>query len=198
MYAHCGHTLLCSIQLLPLLSLTLLLLTPIFQQLPIHILLSSTFTCYYWCSNVLFSFPSFPRFHRVVPLLQNILHLSLYMLVFMYMFIFISTFHLLEKMCFLCFWAWLTSLTRCHVAPIYLQATCHYSLWPSNTPLCMYTTFSWSILQLFGTWGVSKAWLLWIELWWTLGYRCLYCIPSHILLGRCPEQYHWIIWQFYL
>jgi hypothetical protein len=26
--------------------------------------------------------------------------------------------------------------------PIYLQTTCHYSLWLSNTPLCTYTTIS--------------------------------------------------------
>jgi hypothetical protein len=48
---------------------------PIFQQLSVHILLSSTFTsyimCYYWCSIILFSFPSFPEFHRVVALLQT-------------------------------------------------------------------------------------------------------------------------------
>jgi hypothetical protein len=32
---------------------------------------------------------------------------------------------------------------------------------------------------LYHTWAVSKAWLLWIVLWWTLVYRCL-----NILLGR--------------
>jgi hypothetical protein len=39
---------------------------------------------YYWCCIILFSFPSFPKFHRVA-----LLHLSLYMiiLIFMYMFI---------------------------------------------------------------------------------------------------------------
>jgi hypothetical protein len=26
--------------------------------------------------------------------------------------------------------------------PIYLQTTCHYSLWLSNTPLCTYTPIS--------------------------------------------------------
>jgi hypothetical protein len=35
---------------------------------------------------------------------------------------------------------------------IYLQMACHYSLWLSNTPLCIYATFSRSIHQLWGTW----------------------------------------------
>jgi hypothetical protein len=26
---------------------------------------------YYWCSIILFSFPSFPEFHRILPLLQT-------------------------------------------------------------------------------------------------------------------------------
>jgi hypothetical protein len=52
MYAHCGYALLWSIQPLPLLSLTTLPPTCNFQQLSIHILISSTFTSYvmqhYW------------------------------------------------------------------------------------------------------------------------------------------------------
>jgi hypothetical protein len=55
-----------------------LCLTPLppthFQQLSILILTSSTFTSCFkvlLCSVVLFSFPSFPEFHRVVPLLQS-------------------------------------------------------------------------------------------------------------------------------
>jgi hypothetical protein len=47
----------------------------IFQQLSVHILVSSTFTdvMFYDITDVLsfFSFPSFPQFHRVVPLLQT-------------------------------------------------------------------------------------------------------------------------------
>jgi hypothetical protein len=52
--------------------LPLYLSPPIFLQLSIHILTSSTITSYvmryYWCSITLFSFPTFPKFHRVVPL----------------------------------------------------------------------------------------------------------------------------------
>jgi hypothetical protein len=43
MYLHCECTLLWSVQLLPLLSLTLLPPTPIFQQLSVHILMSSIY-----------------------------------------------------------------------------------------------------------------------------------------------------------
>jgi hypothetical protein len=62
-------------QSLWLLSLSPLCPTSVFLQLSVHILLSTTFTFYgmryYWCSVILFSFPSFPEFHRVVPLLQT-------------------------------------------------------------------------------------------------------------------------------
>jgi hypothetical protein len=48
---------------------------PIIQHFSIHILISSTFTSYivryYGCSIILFSFPSFPKFPRIVPLLQT-------------------------------------------------------------------------------------------------------------------------------
>jgi hypothetical protein len=60
MYAHCGYTLLWSAQPLPLLSLTLYLLHPSFQQLSIHIPISSTFTdaMFYNITDALsFSFP---------------------------------------------------------------------------------------------------------------------------------------------
>jgi hypothetical protein len=73
--SHCGCALLWSIQPLPLLSLTLYLSPPIFQQLSIHMLISSTFTSYvlwyYWCSIILFSLPSFPKSNRAVLLLQT-------------------------------------------------------------------------------------------------------------------------------
>jgi hypothetical protein len=55
--------------------LPLYLLTPVFQCLSIHILISFTFTScglqYYCCSIILFSFLSFPQFYRVVILLQS-------------------------------------------------------------------------------------------------------------------------------
>jgi hypothetical protein len=55
--------------------LPLYLPPPIFQQLSIYILILSTSTSYvlwyYWCSIILFSFHSFPKFHRIVPLLKS-------------------------------------------------------------------------------------------------------------------------------
>jgi hypothetical protein len=51
-----------------------------FQQLSIHILISSTFTSYvmwdYRCSVIFF--PSLPELYRVVPLLNHVLYLNLY------------------------------------------------------------------------------------------------------------------------
>jgi hypothetical protein len=128
--------------------LPLYLPLPIFQQLSIHTLISSTFTCYvlwyYWCSIILFSLPSFPEFQRVV------LHLSLYiiMLVLCVCLSFVSTTY--ERKRGLCVSEpGLLHLTWCPpFASIYLQTTYHYSLWLSRTPLCMHTTFSWSIHQL--------------------------------------------------
>jgi hypothetical protein len=62
-----------SVHPLPLLSLTLYLLPPFFNSfqytylylLPLHLM------WYYWCSNILFSLPSFSEFYRVVPPLQT-------------------------------------------------------------------------------------------------------------------------------
>jgi hypothetical protein len=54
-----------------------------------------------------------------------------------------------ENMRLLCFWSWLTSLNMMSSSSsIYHQTPCHYSLWLSNSPLCIYTTISWSIHQL--------------------------------------------------
>jgi hypothetical protein len=70
--------------------------------------------------------------------------------------------------------------------------------WVINTPLCKYTTVSWSIQQLLGTWVVSKAWLLWVVLRWTWVCRCLHCTLCTLLWVDAQERYHWIVWQFYL
>jgi hypothetical protein len=40
----------------------------------------------------------------------------------------------------------------------------HSSSWLSKTPLCINTTFSWSINQQWGILVVSITWLLWIAL----------------------------------
>jgi hypothetical protein len=81
-------------------TLSIIILLPIFQQLSIYIIISSTFTFYVlqynWCSIILFSFPSFSKFHSVVPLYYNhVPHLSLYMIMLAvaYMLSFGSIFH---------------------------------------------------------------------------------------------------------
>jgi hypothetical protein len=73
-----------------------------------------------------------------------------YMLVFVHMFFFGSIFHIWEKTCHFCVSdPGLLHLTWCPpIASIYLQTKCHYSLWMSNTPLCIFATFSWFIHQL--------------------------------------------------
>jgi hypothetical protein len=72
--------------------------------------------------------------------------------------------YMTENMQPLCFWSWLTSINMISSNCIHLPSN-HMSLWLSNIPLCMYTTFYWSIYQLQGTWVISKACLLWIVLW---------------------------------
>jgi hypothetical protein len=73
-----------------------------------NILISSTFTSYgmlyYWCSIILIPFPSFPEFHRVVPLLQicSIFEFVYDHAYFVYMFIFRSIFCIWEKICIFC------------------------------------------------------------------------------------------------
>jgi hypothetical protein len=79
----------------------------------------------------------------------------------------------------LSFCTWLTSLNMMSSNCIHLSSNhmVSNSLWLS--------IFSWSIHQLWETWFVSKAWLLWIVLQWTSVYRCLYCILTCVLLGKC-------------
>jgi hypothetical protein len=115
--------------------LSLCLLLSIFQQFSVHILISSTFTSYgmwyYWYSITLFSFPSFPKFHRVVPLLQTSSTFEFvydHACFYMYIYLWICLPHMRENMHLLCFWSWLTSLTMISFASIYCQITYHYSL----------------------------------------------------------------------
>jgi hypothetical protein len=68
---------------------------------------------YYWCSVILFSFLSFPKFHRVAPLLQifstiEFVYDHACFWVYVYLWIYLS--HMRENICLLCFWSWLTSL----------------------------------------------------------------------------------------
>jgi hypothetical protein len=59
---------------------------------------------YCWCSIIFFSFPSFPEFHRVVPLLETCSTSEFVYdrACFVYMFIFAYIFHIWEKICTLC------------------------------------------------------------------------------------------------
>jgi hypothetical protein len=106
----------------------------------------------YWCSITFFSFPSFPEFHRAVPLLQTCSttefacdHVHFCVYVFLG-----SIFHIWEKnMHLLYFWSWLTSLNTKSSNCIHLPSNpVSLLLWLSNTSLCSYTIISWSIHQL--------------------------------------------------
>jgi hypothetical protein len=122
-----------------------------------------------------FLFPLSPSSIEWFHCYNHVPYLNLYMimLVFVYMFIFESIFHIWEKTCNLC----VSEPGLLHlklyppIASFYLQTTCYYSLWLSS--LCIYSTFSWSIHQSWGTWVVSKAWLLWIVLQWTKPYEAI-------------------------
>jgi hypothetical protein len=97
MYAHCGCALLWSVQPLPLLSLTLLPPTsPFFNSfqytslypLPSHLMLCDI-------TDALSFSVTFPKFHRVVLLLQpcSTSEFVYDHACFVYMFIFVSVFH---------------------------------------------------------------------------------------------------------
>jgi hypothetical protein len=73
------------------------------------------------------------------------------MLVFVYMSIFwISLPHMTENMWPLSSQAWLASLNMMSSTCIHLPSNpCHYSLWLSNTPLCIYHNFLIHSLVVF-------------------------------------------------
>jgi hypothetical protein len=99
-----------------------------------------------------FPLPTSPSSKEQFHYCKHVLHMSLsmIMLVFVYTFIFGSIFYVWEKTSSLCLSepGWLHSTWCPPIASIYCQTTCHYSLWLSNTPLCIYTTFCRSIHQL--------------------------------------------------
>jgi hypothetical protein len=68
---------------------------------------------YYCCSVILFSFLSFPEFHRVATMLQRcstteFVYDRVCFCVYVYLWIYLP--HMRENMRILCFWSWLTSL----------------------------------------------------------------------------------------
>jgi hypothetical protein len=81
---------------------------------------------YYWCAIILFSFLSFPEFHRVAPLLQTC---STYEFVCdhvwfcVYVYLWLCFPHMRENMWPLSFWAWLTSLNMMSSSCIHLLSS---------------------------------------------------------------------------
>jgi hypothetical protein len=78
---------------------------------------------YYWCCIIIFSFPSFLEFHRVVPLLQTCSTLEFVydhacFCEYVYLWIYLPCMR--ENMQLLCFWTWLTSLNIMFSNYIYL------------------------------------------------------------------------------
>jgi hypothetical protein len=77
-------------------------------------------------TGILFSLPSSPELHRVLPLLQFFPHVNVYMImfVFVYMFIFwIYLPHMRENMQPLSLWIWITSLNMMISSSIHLLAS---------------------------------------------------------------------------
>jgi hypothetical protein len=137
-------------------NLPLYLPCHVFQQFLIHILISCKFTSYgmlyYWCFIILFSFPSFPEFHRVDRLLQTC-SISEFVYVHAcfctYVYLWICLLFMRENMHLLCFWSCLISLSIIFSSWIHSTSNLmSLSLWMSRTPLCVCTTISWSIQQL--------------------------------------------------
>jgi hypothetical protein len=128
MYAHCGCALVFSpfkYSPLPL----YLLPVPVFQQLSIYILISSTFTSYgmryYWCSIIPFSILSFPEFHRVVLRLQTCFTTAFvydHACFCVYVYLWICPPRMRENMHLSCFWSWLTSLNMMSSSCIHLPS----------------------------------------------------------------------------
>jgi hypothetical protein len=144
MYSSCEYTFLWFVQAFSLLSLTLLPLCPNFQQLSIHIFISSTFIyiIIYFLVDALsftFSFPPSPKFHRVAPLLKTCsTYESVYgvcFCVYVYLLDLSSTYG--KKHVAFVFLSWLLHLTWCSpIATINLQSTWyHFSFWMNTTPL---------------------------------------------------------------
>jgi hypothetical protein len=99
---------------------------------------------YYCSSTILFSFLSFPEFHRVVTLLQTCFtiefvydHVCFYVYVYLWMYLP----RMKESMHLLCFWSWLNSLNMMFSNCIHLPSnSMSLFLWLSNIPLCIYIT----------------------------------------------------------
>jgi hypothetical protein len=128
---------------------------PIFQQLTIHNLISSTSTgvIFYNIVDALtffFAFTPSMSSHNITNMFY--IWVCIWSCWGLCMCLsFGSVFYVWEKTCSLCLSeTGLLHLTVCPlIVSIYLQTTyCHYSLWLCKIPLCIYTTFFWFIHQL--------------------------------------------------
>jgi hypothetical protein len=80
---------------------------------------------YSWYSIILFSFPSFLKFHRVVPLLPTYSTFELvydhaYVCIYVYLWFYLPCMR--EHMGLTCFWSWLTSLSVTYSNCIHLPS----------------------------------------------------------------------------
>jgi hypothetical protein len=158
------------------------------------------------CSIILFSFPSSPKFHRVVSLLWKCFtHKFEYDHVYVYMFLFwICLPHMRENLWPLSFWTWFTSFnifSNC-IASIYCQTTWfHSSLWLNKTTLhkiymyiclcmCIYSSVV-GHLNFLGLTIVNSA-AINISVQVSLLYPDLTFFQLY-----AKEQYYWIVWPFY-
>jgi hypothetical protein len=102
---------------------------------------------------ILFSFPSFSEFHRVISVLQTcstseFVYDRACFCVYVYLWICLSGMR--ENMQLLCFWSWLASLNMMSSNCIHLPSN-HMSLFlmaEQYSTVYIYTTISWSIHQL--------------------------------------------------
>jgi hypothetical protein len=129
--------------------LPLYLPSPSFKQLSLHILTSlpsSDVMQYYWCAIILFSFPSFPKCRRVIPLLQTC---STYEFVYDHscLCVYVDLSSTYERnMQPLPFWAWLTS-------PNMMSSNCTLSILkqPPSYVCCL-----WAQL-LLSVWALKRS-----------------------------------------
>jgi hypothetical protein len=149
---------------------------------------------------VSFSFPFPPsEFHTVVPLLMFYIWVCIWLCLFLCVCLsFVSVFHVSEKTCSLSSGAGSLHFMLCPpVASIYLQTTCHYSLWLNKTLLCMYTIclIDSSVVGYLGCFQslaiVNNAAMNISEQVSIVSWLMFFWIDAQ-------EWYHWIIWQFYL
>jgi hypothetical protein len=154
---------------------------------------------YYWCSIIFFSFPSFPKFHREVPLLRTcsrpgFVYDHACFCIYVYVWICLPC---MRETCGFCVSdSGLLHLTWCPpIANIYLQITCHYSLWHCVYIciyiyiLCIYICHSFLVhSSIVGHLGCFQSLVIVNGAAMNIGVSFLYCILSYVPLRRCPGQ----------